>query len=553
MQRKRVTAMLLTMAMAVGMLAGCGQQETGKENSESSVSSENSESSVASESEEETELEEVTIQLWLAGVGKQKDSDEVWEAFNEKLQEYVPNTTVEISVFSTAEYKEKYPQMLASGEEVDLAWTAPWGTGRSQDQDTADGNILALDELLEEYGQGIIESLGEDVLDMHRYLDGNLYYIISWQGLYDGVHAFRMPSELTALAGETWVEDTQAAVTKWYSEEWTAENHQAVFDQFDKYFAALKEADKLYSGYQPGYCFSGWNLDTGLDDTIPITQSVGVQRGDDTFTVVDAVQSDQFRLVAENEADFYLKGYIRSDIASLDSSSLSFVTNGEYTPNTTVLYCHYALTESDRNKIEKAAGVDVEFIQVEENGKLAKGTNTSMVIPYCADEPERAMMVLNAIYTEPELYQLLVYGIEGKHYTDNGDGSITTSYGSTPTSDSDYGIEKWRIGTCLNALPTQDDSPNYYQEMAELEKTAYISPLINFVFETSEVADVIAALKAVDDEYSPMIKGGYTGNDWEETLDQWITERKAAGVDTLIEEYQKQLDAYIQENNITSW
>ena len=52
--------------------------------------------SMASESQGE-ELEPATIQLWLGGPGKQKDSDEVWEAFNEKLQEYVPNTTVELT------------------------------------------------------------------------------------------------------------------------------------------------------------------------------------------------------------------------------------------------------------------------------------------------------------------------------------------------------------------------------------------------------------------------------------------------------------------------
>ena len=50
-----------------------------------------------------------------------------------------------------------------------------------------------------------------------------------------------------------------------------------------------------------------------------------------------------------------------------------------------------------------------------------------------------------------------------------------------------------------------------------------------------------------------MINRGYTGEQWEETLDKWIAERKAAGVDTLIEEFQNQINAYLEEHNITSW
>ena len=35
------------------------------------------------------------------------------------------------------------------------------------------------------------------------------------------------------------------------------------------------------------------------------------------------------------------------------------------------------------------------------------------------------MMVLNAIYSQPDLYNTLIYGIEGEDYTKNADGTIT--------------------------------------------------------------------------------------------------------------------------------
>ena len=51
-------------------------------------------------------------------------------------------------------------------------------------QNIADGNLMPLDDLLAEYGQGIVDILGENVVEIHRNADdGKLYYLPSWQGL----------------------------------------------------------------------------------------------------------------------------------------------------------------------------------------------------------------------------------------------------------------------------------------------------------------------------------------------------------------------------------
>lgn len=560
MKRKRVSMALAAIMTASVCLAGCGNtaDKAGSTNAGSSeaVKEESKTDTVVSEASQQTEevkeLDPVTIQFWIGGPGKQKDSDRVWEAFNEKLQEYVPNTTVEITCMPTAEYKEKYPQMLASGEAVDLTWIASWVTGSNQL--IMDGNLMALDDLVDEYGQGIKETLGEDVLDMHRYpKDDKLYYLISWQGLYSNVRAFKVPTELAQLAGDTWLEDTQKVVTKWWNEYSSPDDLQAVFDQLDIYFAALKENDKLYAGLTQA-TFGAWLYPNRLSSESSLQMyNIGVPHMDESFTVIDTIQSDYYRVYAQNMAEFYKKGYIRSDIASLEKNTLSFVKGGEYTPNTSVIDVHNDLTPSAAQMYSATAGVDISLIQIENEGYLSKGDATAMAIPYCADEPERAMMVLNALYTEPELYQLLIYGFEGEHYTDNGDGTITTDYGSQGTADSNYGLWKWTVGTCKNSLVTQADVAGYYDELQAQEKDAIISSFINFVFDDSNVTDVVASLKAIDGEYKSMIDNGYMGDEWEATLDKWISERKAAGVDRLIEELQNQINDYVAQNNITSW
>ena len=556
MRKKGLSVALAALMTASFCLAGCGNEDS--ESSSGGVSTggneTSQESSTQTESSEEgeQELEPVTIQLWIGGPGKQKDCDKVWEAFNEELQEYVPNTTVEITCMTTAEYKEKYPQMLASEEAVDLTWIASWVTGSNQL--IQDGNLMALDELVDQYGQGIKAELGDDILDMHRYpADNKLYYLISWQGLYSNVRAFKIPTELAQLAGDTWLEDTQKVVTKWWNDYSSTDDLQAVFDQLDIYFAALKENDRLYSGLTQA-TFGAWLYPNRLSSESSLQMyNVGVPHMDNSFTVIDTIQSDYYRVYAQNMADFYKKGYIRSDIASLEKNTLSFIKGGEYTPNTSVIDVHNALTDNTAEMYSATAGVDISLIQIENEGYLSRGDATAMAIPYCADEPERAMMVLNALYTEPELYQLLIYGFEGEHYTDNGDGTITTDYGAQGTSDSSYGLWKWTVGTCKNSLVTQADVAGYYEELQEKEKDAIISSFVNFTFDDSNVTDVIASLKAIDGEYKSMIDNGYMGDEWEATLDKWIAERKAAGVDRLIAELQNQINAYVEENHITSW
>lgn len=548
---KKLLALLLAAIMVLSMGACAAKETPTDETKGDQTQAEQPVDNQGEQANSEESAEVKTIQLWLVGPGKQKDSDMVWEKFNEMLQQYVPNTNVEFTIIPWDNYKEKFNQMLASGEAVDLAWFG-WLNG-SVAQSANDGNLMALDDLLNEYGQGIVESLGQNVIDMHRREDGKLYNIISWQGLVNGgyMRSYGVPTEFAELAGDTWLEDTRAAVDEWWNNGFTPEAQQKVYDQFDIYFSALKAADKLYAGFKPAACFQAGNQYTHSFTTSK--NNVGVVFEDSTFTVKDFIQTDNTRVYAKNMADFYMKGYLRSDIASLDLNTLTDVSDGEFTKDTCVVDAYQTPTDFHKEQIVKQAGVDISFIQLQKTPILSLGDPTSMVIPYCADEPERAMQVLNALYTVPELYQLLIYGIKDVHYTDNGDGTITTPYGSAGTSDSDYGLTKWTIGNCLNSLVTQDDVEGQYEASAEAEKTAYISPLLQFSFDSTNVADIVAALDAIDKEYIDMIDRGYTGEKWEETLDKWIAERKAAGVDMLIEEFQNQLNAYLEEHNITSW
>ena len=557
--KKRTICLLLAMIMVLSIvLAGCSKtaetpaaDET-PATTEPAETTDNTETPEAPEETAEPALEQKTIQLMITGAGKQANSDKVWAAFNEQLQQYVPNTTVEFIDVSFDEYSEKFSQVLASGEGVDLAWT---GWLINKPQNIADGNLMPLDDLLAEYGQGIVDILGENVVEIHRNAaDGKLYYLPSWQGLCGERRGWLVVTEIAELAGDTWIEDTEAALNKWRNNYSGIEDFQAVLDQATKYLAAAKEAGKLGAGINTGRAF-GWSMYNGTRSNLGVGGSeIGIPFEDNTFTVIDGVASEHYKLYAKTMADWYKEGYIRSDIMSVDTSTLTTPKNGEITDTTYVFSCDPYLTEADQEAAIADAGMDMTYLPIEENAYLILGGDTSYAIPYCADEPERAMMVLNAIYSQPDLYNTLIYGIEGEDYTKNADGTITTSYvGASPTADDSYGIQRWIIGSCKNALINNGTDPNYYADLEALEETARVNPFLNFTFDRTNVEGICASILNVYYEYGPQIDNGVAGDNWEELYNNYMAARKDAGIEELVTEFQNQLNAYIEANNITSW
>ena len=557
--KKRTICLLLAMIMVLSIvLAGCSKtaetpaaDET-PATTEPAETTDNAETPEAPEETAEPALEQKTIQLMITGAGKQANSDKVWAAFNEQLQQYVPNTTVEFIDVPFEEYSEKFSQVLASGEGVDLAWT---GWLINKPQNIADGNLMPLDDLLAEYGQGIVDILGENVVEIHRNADdGKLYYLPSWQGLVGDRRGWLVVTEIAELAGDTWIEDTEAALNKWRNNYSGIEDFQAVLDQATKYLAAAKEAGKLGAGINTGRAF-GWSMYNGMYSFLGVGGAeIGITYCDGTFTVKDGVAGEHYKLYAKTMADWYKEGYIRSDIMSVDTSTLTTPKNGEITDTTYVFSCDPYLTEADQEAAIADAGMDMTYLPIEENAYLILGGDTSYAIPYCADEPERAMMVLNAIYSQPDLYNTLIYGIEGEDYTKNADGTITTSYvGASPTADDSYGIQRWIIGSCKNALINNGTDPNYYADLEALEETARVNPFLNFTFDRTNVEGICASILNVYYEYGPQIDNGVAGDNWEELYNNYMAARKDAGIEELVTEFQNQLNAYIEANNITSW
>lgn len=543
---KRALSFLLILAMVTLCFGGCNGTS-----STSSGATDSSGSEKPSGSESQETLEDVTLNVWLMGPGKQADSDMVWEKFNEKLAETMPNTAVNFSIITGDEYLQRYNNMLASGEGVDLAWV---GYVTPVMQDINDGNLLPLDDLLNEYGQDILASRGEAVIDMHRAADGKIYYMNAGGSIFGGVQASFVPTDLiNDHVGPQWTEEATKVFSDMYHDT-NAQTVQAVYDKVAEYLQALKDDGCLYGGFNPrSYIYVFSHRFPYYCRSLERNYLLYVPYNDDTFTVQQAQSSEGMKQYYRTMAEYYQKGYIPADMASREWGNWADNPDGGYDANDPVISAHGAEDDNLAESLSIQYHRDMTVIPFQEEGVLQL-TSSAVALPYCCPNPERAVMFVNELYANPELYQMLVYGLEDVHWKDNGDGTVTTLCGEgQATPDWAYGTWKWIIGTDLNAFVTQTDTPGQLEKKFEREKTAYASPLLSFSFDNSSVAEIESALNAIIGEYRLPLIDGYLGADWEATYNEMLDKLNKAGIEQYQAEYQRQIHAFIKERNITSW
>ena len=152
------------------------------------------------------------------------------------------------------------------------------------------------------------------------------------------------------------------------------------------------------------------------------------------------------------------------------------------------------------------------------------------------------------MYTNPELANLVAYGLEGKHwkYVDEAEGLIDFPDGVS-ASTTEYSIAPW---AWPNELITHvfgaGEDPELWSKTVEFNKMAYQSIGKGFSFDTAGVLNEIAACNNVSAKYDKPLMAGAL--DPEEALPKFLAELEAAGVTTVIGEKQRQFDAWLAGN-----
>ena len=504
---KKFLALIMTLLVAFGILAGCGASEEG-----SNVD----------------DIAEITISYWpLAAVPDDENKAMVEDAINAITEEEI-GVHVNLNIMDVGSYipMGMMATGVANGEDFDLVLTAPALSGHYTAM-TQNSMLTDISDLLTEYAPELLDTLPEDYLKATT--DGDAVYGVPTY--FDKVqNQYWICKKSVADAAGINIEDVKTI------DDVTAalEKIKAKFPEMNAIGGSARSLNVTYPGYAmaAGYDYQKYDV---LGESTGVLAVVDIN--DDTYTVQSRYESADFKADAALVSQWYQDDLVNKDVAT-DTATLQPLNEQ---PNTaSVIY-------TGQFNLVAAQCTGEEYV----SAKIATSTiSTSAMrqfvwaVPVSCDEPEAAVKFMNMLYTDERIVNLVNYGVEGTHYVKNDDGTIGFPEGVTAeTAKYNMGGLVALIGNGFLAYTWEGGDPNTSQIAKEEMDNARYSPLIGFALDTSTMGDTFAMLSAIaNEEYGP---GIFSGSAPAGRLDEMINKLKAAGLDEYLAEAQRQVDEFV--------
>ncbi len=164
------------------------------------------------------------------------------------------------------------------------------------------------------------------------------------------------------------------------------------------------------------------------------------------------------------------------------------------------------------------------------------------------EHAEEAMKLIELMNTDSWYRDTARYGIEGKHYIRNYDGTvIRTEEGSANVRVQAYAQGHYTLGSLEASLfPEVPTDVHQWEKTMASYANATLSAAMGFTPDLSSVSSECEQLKQVIDTYRPLV---YTGTaDPDVIIPEMLESMEKAGLRKVIDEIQRQLDAFLADD-----
>ncbi len=526
---KKFLALLLALVMILSM-AACGETDTPETTTGNQVSNNDP---VSTEPVEET-LEPVTIRIWFHGSSVTPDaSAKVMEEVNAYLKDKI-NVTIEPIWGTWGDFDSATVTALAGGDDVDIYFTCNW-SANEYNKYARDGYWVKLDDMLETYGADLLETIPEGIWSC-AVTDG-----------YDGMGIYAVPALKDTATQNCWdVNGTLLAELGYDVDAVCA----AGLDYYSDEFEAMLKAAKEYMGgdfyplvVEPVVLermvthtsivtgdLSGCNVLSYYYDAEHPSTDIG-------STIVNKYATEEFAKYAARTYYFAQQGYI-------SPSTMNVATSNDYLSACQKEGKYLIGTQSYAFGCEldfsKARGIDVRMVpETAAFMDCTSGQGAMMAISATSKNPERALMFLNLLNTDPTLMTMMNYGIEGYTYNSNDDGTITFVDEVRAT----YSPWTNGMGNVRILPPTDAQGADFWDRFSAYYDAAEALPYGGFIFDSSALEKEGAAIANVYAQYGFNLMSGAV--DPETVLPEYLAKLEEAGMSAFVAEAQAQLAAYM--------
>lgn len=518
---QRLFTVLLVGLMVFNLMA-CGN--SGGNESKSESKNETTTDTKGNTETQGTAANEETVDLTMAFVvfgTVPNDLQMVNDEINEYLKEKV-NATITMVPINAGNYSQQIDLMLTSGEKLDLLADGTITAFFNYTSHASKGQLYPMNDLLDTYGQGIKEVMGDYI--NAAAVDGEVY----------GVASNRDLSACTSLIVRT------SLLEKYNIDK----DSIKTYEDIEAMLKTIKDNEATVTPLMIGSDASGTIFDSlGLSfgrDGDQLSDLIGVLMDNQVLTVENYYDTEACEEACALVRDWYQKGYILQDATTNQSTPSELMKAG-------TLF-GYVTNSKPGIEIQTEASVGEPVTEIRLGNVLSdtqKVTGFMWSIANQCENPEKAMEVLNLMYTDPVLVNLLDHGIEGVHYQFVDEENQIIDYADGVTADNsgyDMNVD-FQFGNQLMSYIWNGDSPQLWDEMKEFNDSATISKAMGFQFDTSKIKTEYAAVSAVIDQYKRSLGQGTV--DYTTVLTEFREKLKTAGIDTIIAEKQAQLDAFI--------
>jgi putative aldouronate transport system substrate-binding protein len=417
------------------------------------------------------------------------------------------NATIKLMPIIESGYKDKINTMLAANEPIDLLWTSNWGGG-DYDNKVAKGAFLPLNDLLNN-----TPKLKSEIP------------AIAWDDVKVDGKIYAVPNMQIAAKAEGFV--IQKQFVDKYNIDLSKIKKQADIESVLKTIKE-KEPDIIPIAYtsnmfdfgrQYGYAQQGYKL------------------GDKTYTIVDAIDKPEYRSFLDMVRKWYEAGYIYKDAGTIKGDQLNALLQ---TGKVAVEWNTTMKPGGEVDDMKRFGGNPVIYHRISEP-EFTGVRPTMTAISRTSQHPEQALKFLELTATDPTLFNLLAFGVEGKHYTKVGTNMVKINPNGGYKEDIG-----WVFGNVLLGYLKEGQAPDTWEVTKQLNSSAKRPEVSGFNFNTESYKTQAANMDAVSKQYGQALQSGAV--DPAKVYPQYLDAYKKAGYESVRAENQKQLDAWLKAN-----
>lgn len=445
------------------------------------------------------------------------DAEMVDDAINEYIEPLI-GIKIKTTIFHN---NDELQMALAAQEDIDIYFDCNWYDAIDCDNMVKANGVMDITDLLPNY-PALVNAIPETIWESTKY-NGRNYFVPNYKESAEGV----------SLVCNKAVADELG---------WTEEELTAIHDYktLETYLAQAKEAGVEVPFITVAIDDDGAYLDgkkLGADAFEVYYPYAVINKNGDTTKFVIPTEDPDYIEWAKTVYEWNMNGYMTEDfgIVGVDNSELTSVLN-----NGNWAFSTWTTIPDTDGQIKSQFDFDYILIPYSKNWiSSSSALGSAFAIHSNSQKAEAALKFLEILNTDPIVADLFIYGIEGVHYTRTEDGRIH----QLPQAAAAYENATWKGCSVMNASVLDVERSDKADLYATFNENGISTPSNGFRFDSSEVDTYLAALDNVANEYAGLIDRGATDPD--EAIAAYNAALKAAGIDNVIAEMQKQYDEWM--------